>query len=162
MRNILCTAIAALAAVSPATAGCWSAEHVSAAHVRDLQTFLMVETLRCQAAGVDISTDYNAFVRGNRVAIAAANDRLKAFFIGTAGPVYGQTAYDRFVTSLANAYGAGRTNADTCEGARSVAAEGALMANSGEGLEMIAAHQGLSPVLPGGICGHETMAELGR
>jgi hypothetical protein len=162
MRNIMCAATAVLAAVSPATAGCWSAEHVSAAHVRDLQTFLMVETLRCQAIGFDISPDYNAFVRGNRAAIGAANDRLKAFFIGTAGPVYGQTAYDRFTTSLANAYGARHTNADTCEGARSVATEGALMANSREGLEMIAARQALSPVLPGGICGQETIAELGR
>ena len=162
MRNILCAATAILTAASPVTAGCWSAEHVSAAHIRDLQTFLMVETLRCQATGFDISANYNAFVRGNRAAIGAANDRLKAFFIGTAGPVYGQTAYDRFATSLANAYGAGRTNADTCDDARSIAAEAALMANSGEGLEMIAARQGLNPVLPGGICGHEAMAELGR
>ena len=162
MRKFLCAAAAVLSAVSPANAGCWSADHVSAARVRDLQTFLMVETLRCQAVGFNISVDYNAFVRGNRSAIGAANDRIKAFFISSAGPVYGQTAYDRFTTSLANAYGAGRTNADSCESARSVAAEGALMANSHEGLEMIADRQGLTPVLPGGRCGQETMAAVER
>lgn len=162
MRRLLCAATAVLSAVSPANAGCWSADHASAARVRDLQTFLMVETLRCQAMGFNISADYNAFVRGNRGAIGAANDRIKAFFIGSAGPVYGQTAYDRFTTSLANAYGAGKTNADSCEGARSVAAEAALMANSREGLEMIADRQGLNPALPGGRCGQETMAVVGR
>lgn len=158
MRKFLCAAAAVLSAVSPANAGCWSADHAGAARVRDLQTFLMVETLRCQAMGFNISADYNAFVRGNRSAIGAANDRIKAFFILSAGPVYGQTAYDRFTTSLANAYGAGKTNADSCEGARSVAAEAALMANSREGLEMIADRQGLNPALPGGRCGEATMA----
>ena len=162
MREFLGMAAALAAVASPVQAGCWSAEHVRAAQVRDLQTFLMVETLRCQAVGFNISADYNAFIRGNRAAIGGANDRLKAFFIGADGPVYGQTAYDRFTTSLANAYGAGRTNADSCEGARSVAAEAALMANSDEGLWMIADRQGLNPALPGGRCGPETMAAVER
>ncbi|WP_052730160.1 hypothetical protein [Sphingomonas sp. SRS2] len=162
MRKFLCAAVAVLSAVSPANAGCWSADHASAARVRDLQTFLMVETLRCQAMGFNISADYNAFVRANRGAIGAANDRIKAFFIGSAGPVYGQTAYDRFTTSLANAYGAARTNADSCATARSTAAEAALMANSHEGLTMIADRQGLNPALPGGRCGQETMAVIGQ
>ncbi|MET0376765.1 MAG: hypothetical protein ABW128_21240 [Rhizorhabdus sp.] len=162
MRNILCAAAAVLSAVSPANAGCWSAEHASAARVRDLQTFLMVETLRCQAMGYNISADYNAFVRGNRGAIGAANDRLKAFFIRSHGPIYGQTFYDRFTTSLANSYGAARTNADSCASTRSVAAEAALMANSGEGLLMIADRQGLNPALPGGYCGQEMIAQIAR
>lgn len=162
MRKFLCAAAVALSAAAPADAGCWSAEHASAARVRNLQTFLMVETLRCQAMGFNISADYNAFVRGNRAAISTANDRIKAFFITASGPVYGQTAYDRFTTSLANAYGAARTSADSCAAARSVAAEGALIDNSHEGLAMIAARQGLDPVLPGGRCGQETMAVVRR
>ncbi len=162
MRNIICAAAAALSAVAPAHAGCWPVEHASAARVRDLQSFLMVETLRCQAMGFNIASDYNAFVRGNRTAIGAANDRLKAFFVGSAGPVYGQSAYDRFTTSLANAYGAARTNAESCESARSLAAEAALMANSHEGLVMIADRQGLNPALPGGRCGQQSIAQLGK
>lgn len=162
MRKMLCAVAAVLSTISPANAGCWSAEPASAAQVRDLQTFLMVETLRCQAVGFDIATEYNGFVNANRTAIGHANDQLKAFFIGSAGPVYGQTAYDRFTTALANSYGAGRTNADSCEAARSVATEAALMANSHEGLAMLADRQGLDPILPGGRCGEQTIAELAR
>lgn len=162
MRRILGAAAAMLSLMSPAHAGCWSVDHADAARVRDLQTFLMVETLRCQAVGFNISSDYNAFIGGNRSALGAANDRIKAFFIGVAGPVQGQTHYDRFTTSLANAYGAAKTNAATCETARGIAAEAALMANSHEGLLMIAARQRLDPALPGGRCGQETMAALGK
>lgn len=162
MRKLLCAAVAALTIVAPANAGCWSADHISAARVRDLQTYLMVETLRCQAVGFNIATEYNGFVQGNRGAIGAANDRIKAFFIRAAGPVYGQTAYDGFTTSLANAYGAARTNAESCASARSLAAEAALMANSHEGLVMIADRQGLNPVLPGGRCGQEIVAQIGK
>ena len=162
MRKMLCAVAAALSTMSPANAGCWSAGPASAAQVRDLQTFLMVETLRCQAAGFNIATEYNGFVKANRSAIGSANDQLKAFFIGSAGPVYGQAAYDRFTTALANNYGAGRTNADSCGAARSVAIEAALMSNSHEGLGMLAERQGLAPVLPGGRCGEQTVAELGR
>ena len=38
-------------------AGCWAASDVAAAKVRDLQTMLMVATLRCRAGGIDVS-DY--------------------------------------------------------------------------------------------------------
>ena len=81
MRKLICAATAALAIVTPANAACWTVEHADAARVRDLQTFLMVETLRCSAIGFNISRQYNAFVRGNRGAIGQANDKLKAFFI---------------------------------------------------------------------------------
>jgi hypothetical protein len=162
MRKFICAAAAALTVVSPANAACWSAEHADAARVRDLQTFLMVETLRCSAVGFNISRQYNAFVRGNRAAIGQANDKLKTFFIKSSGPVYGQTAYDRFTTRLANTYGASPTSADTCDSARSVAEEAAQMENDSEGLMMIADRQGLDPALPGGLCGRNSMAARQR
>lgn len=162
MRKTICAALAALSAMSPAYAGCWSADHASAARIRDLQTYLMVETLRCQAMGFNIATDYNAFVRGNRAAIGAANDRLKAFFVTTSGPVRGQSAYDRFTTSLANAYGADRTSEGSCYNSSTIAREAAMMDNSTEGLEMIADRQGLDPILPGGRCGRGTVAQVAR
>ena len=43
--------------------------------------------LGCSAIGFNISRQYNAFVRGNRGAIGQANDKLKAFFIKSSGPV---------------------------------------------------------------------------
>lgn len=167
MRKFLsAAAAAAIVAMSVATsaqaAPCWTAEPASAARIRDLQTYLMVETLRCQVMGYNLTPEYNAFVAANRTAIAGANSQLKAFFIRAEGPVYGQSAYDRFTTSLANAYGSARTNADSCFMARSVAQEGAAMANSHEGLLMIADRQALSPRLPGGRCGQETLVQAVR
>ena len=162
MRKTMCAAVAVLSVVTPANAACWTAEPASAARVRDLQTFLMVETLRCSAIGFNISRQYNAFVRGNRAAIGDANDRLKTFFIQSSGPVYGQTAYDRFTTRLANNYGASPTNADTCDHARSVADEATQMDNDSEGLMMIADRQGLDTDLPGGLCGRNAMAARER
>ncbi|MDB5686813.1 MAG: hypothetical protein JWR77_1402 [Rhizorhabdus sp.] len=150
---------ATLLAAAPAQSACWSDDQLTAARVRDLQTFLMVETLRCQVMRFDLSADYNGFLRANRGAIGTANDRLKGFFIKADGPVFGQQSYDRFTTRLANAYGAGHTNAESCEQARTIAHEAAMMDNSQEGLMMIADRQGLSPQLPGGICGQETVAE---
>ncbi len=162
MRKFLGAAMVALLVGAPVQAACWGEGHVSAARVRDLQSFLMVETLRCQAMGFTVAPDYNEFVRLNLSAIAAANDRLKAFFIKAEGPVQGQAAYDRFTTTLANSYGAAKTNAGTCESARSIAREAAMMANSEEGLLLVAEHKGLSPALPGGRCDAVVMAELKR
>lgn len=158
-HGIFTAACAALLMTAPAQSACWSADPVQAARVRDLQTYLMVEALRCQMIGFDLTPEYNAFLRGNRTMLGATNDRLKAFFISADGPVFGQQAYDRFTTTLANAYGAARTNAETCATARSTASEAALMDNSSEGLLMIAERQGLAPSLPGGQCGQATLAE---
>lgn len=155
--------MAALTLVAPAqAASCWRSEPASAARIRDLQTYLMVETLRCQVMGYNLTREYNAFVKSNRTALGNANAALKTFFIQAEGSVYGQSAYDRFTTSLANAYGSARTSGESCGNARAVAQEAALMSNSAEGLLMIAERQALSPRLPGGRCGQETLVQRVR
>ena len=45
----------ALPAPAAAQVPCWSEADVDAAKIRDLQSRLMVATLRCQAAGVDVT-----------------------------------------------------------------------------------------------------------
>ena len=162
MRKILCAAAAALSALSPAQAACWSSDQVDAALVRNLQTYLMVETLRCSAVGYDITQHYNSFVRGNRIALGSANDELKAFFIAASGPVGGQSSYDRFTTSLANTYGGDPTSDESCAYARGLAYEASLMANSNDGLAVMADREGLYPALPGGRCPAQVMARLDR
>jgi hypothetical protein len=152
----------ALLITAPVQSACWSNGHVQDARLRDLQTYLMVETLRCQMIGFDLTPEYNRFLRSNRSVIGRTNDHLKAYFISASGPVFGQQAYDRFTTTLANAYGASRTNSDTCDNARSAASEAALMDNDSEGLLMIAERQGLSPNLPGGQCNQASLAEARR
>lgn len=103
-----------VSAAAPARAeSCWQREEVAAAKVRELQTMLMVAALRCRAAGMNILPSYNAFVSAKRQTISTMNARLKDHF-GSGGPAEGQRRYDRFTTSLANAYGAGTTDERFC------------------------------------------------
>ena len=107
---------------------------------------------RCQVAGHPMMADYNDFVQSNRSAISAMNDRLKAHFIHSFGPVGGQRAYDSFTTSMANGYGAASSGADVCGDADSLAREGAALHGSVEGLMLLAERQGLVAKLPEGLC----------
>lgn len=151
-RKILLAATAAAVAVAPIQAACWKTDEASAAGVRELQSMLMVAALRCQVAGHPMMNDYNAFVQANRGAIGAMNDRIKAHFIRTFGPVGGQRAYDSFTTSMANGYGAASSGADVCGDADSLAREGAQLNGSIEGLKLLVERQGLTAKLPEGLC----------
>jgi hypothetical protein len=149
---LLIAATTAGVALAPVRAACWKADEASAAGVRELQSMLMVAALRCQVAGHPMMNDYNAFVQSNRAAIGAMNDRIKAHFIRAFGPAGGQRAYDSFTTSMANGYGAASSGADVCADADSLAREGAGMAGSIEGLQLLAERQGLVAKLPDGLC----------
>ncbi len=151
-RKFLCAATAAAVITAPIQAACWKADEASAAGVRELQSMLMVAALRCQVAGHPMMNDYNQFVQANRVTIGAMNERIKAHFIRTFGAVGGQRAYDSFTTSMANGYGAASSGSDVCADADSLAREGAGMAGSLEGLELLAERQGLVAKLPEGLC----------
>lgn len=151
-RKIVLAATAAAIVTAPIHAACWKSEEASAAGVRELQSMLMVAALRCQVAGHPMMGDYNDFVQSNRGAISAMNDRLKAHFIHSFGPVGGQRAYDSFTTSMANGYGAAASGADVCGDADTLAREGAALRGSVEGLMLLAERQGLVAKLPEGLC----------
>lgn len=153
MKTKMVAGIAALAlGVSPVQAGCWSAQEASAGTIRDLQTMLMVATLRCQAAHTDITADYNVFLGANKATIQKLNERLKTHFIKAAGPAGGQRAYDSFVTTLANAYGAQASTAEICGATAALEREAAMMAGDEEGLLLLAQRQGIATALPEGVC----------
>lgn len=80
---------------------CWSRQEVEAAHVRNLQTLLMVAAYECGDGAP--AENYNVFVRQHRGAIAGFNDTLKTYFYRNLGLIEGRHAYDRFTTALANA-----------------------------------------------------------
>jgi hypothetical protein len=150
--TVALAAVTTLAAAQPASASpCWDYQQAAAAKVRDLQSRLMVATLRCQAMGFDASPAYNQFVRANRDTIQAANGVLKAQFIALSGTA-GERQYDSFTTALANAYGAGETNADICRDLESQEHEGAAAAGDVSVLMALADRLGPSPSLPGGTC----------
>lgn len=152
MTKMVAAVVALALGVSPVQAGCWSAQEASAGTIRDLQTMLMVATLRCQAAHTDITADYNLFLGANKTTIQTLNERLKTHFIKAAGPAGGQRAYDSFVTTLANAYGAQASTAEICGATAALEREAALMAGDEEGLLLLAQRQGIATALPEGVC----------
>jgi hypothetical protein len=146
-------AVTMFAAAEPAVAGsaCWDQQQAAAAMVRDLQSRLMVATLRCQAMGHDVSPAYNQFVVANRDTIQAANGLIKAQFFAMAGSA-AESAYDSFTTALANEYGGEQTNADICNATEAAEQEGTQAAGDVSLLMTLAEKLGPAPRLPGGNC----------
>ena len=77
---------------------CAKPEEVNAVHIIGLQTQLMEIALSC--GGDD---QYDAFVRKFQPQLAAQRDVLKSFFVRAYGKYRAQTAYDQYVTQLADA-----------------------------------------------------------
>jgi hypothetical protein len=152
--GLLAAASILLCVSMPANAvmGCWNPTQVAAAKVRDLQSRLMVATLRCQAMGADVTTAYNGFVRANRETIQGANAVLLAQFRSGFGS-QGDTQYDRFATALANVYGADSTDAAVCAETASLADEAAAAGGDIGRLVAIEDRFGFASDLPGGQCG---------
>lgn len=145
------TMMASVAALPAQAAACWSESAVAAAKVRDLETMLMVSALRCRLKGHDFLPAYNAFVRGSRPALINVNDRLRAHFAHSVGPAGALNAYDRYVTAIANSYGAGVEGLD-CTDMESILGAAQAAGHSLTSLEALAERAESSPELPGGRC----------
>jgi hypothetical protein len=152
-RAALAAAVTGFVLVQPsqAAAACWGPQEAAAAKVRDLQSRLMVATLRCRAMGYDMLASYNDFVNANRDTLQAANGVIKAQFETGAG-ADGETLYDHFITALANAYGGDATSEEICEATSSAAGDGAAAAGDATRLVAIADRFGRGPDLPSGEC----------
>lgn len=153
LKAALGLAAAALIWAQPASAAmsCWDRQETDAAKIRDLQSRLMVATLRCRAMGIDVLGAYNDFVRINRSALQQANFVIKAQFNRGYG-FEGQRFYDSFTTALANGYGGDATSFEVCEETAAVAAEAALAEGDAARLVDLADRTGQAPELPGGVC----------
>ena len=154
VKGGLCVAVAATGfLMQPADAGmsCWNQQRLAAAKVRDLQSRLMVATMRCGAMGINILPAYNEFVRSNRSTLQAANGQIKAQFNQGFG-AGGQAEYDRFTTRLANAYGADATNSSICQQTAARAQDAVAAGGDVEQLLRIVDSMGPAPTLPGGAC----------
>jgi hypothetical protein len=140
-------------AASPASAAmsCWGNDQAAAAKVRDLQSRLMVATMRCHAIGVDLTAVYNDFVRINRSTLQAANGLIKAQFAAGYGEE-GDAQYDRFATALANEYGDDPTTVEICAETAMAAVEAADARGDVTSLLGLADRLGAAPALPGGPC----------
>jgi hypothetical protein len=147
----LAAAVLAFAQPAEAAMGCWNADQAAAAKVRDLQSRLMVATLRCKAMGIDLLPAYNDFVRANRMTLQQANGLIRAQFALGYGPD-GESAYDHFATALANAYGGDATTQATCDDTAAAASEAAGAGGDVAGLLAVEGRLGAAPELPGGEC----------
>lgn len=144
----------AVVAAMPAQAAmtCWNETQLAAAKVRDLQSRLMVATMRCQAMGVDVTPAYNRFVVANRATIQGANRIIMAQFRSGFGG-QAELHYDRFATALANAYGDDATDRTICADTATIADEAAAAAGNVDALVALEDRFGFAPALPGGRCG---------
>lgn len=153
LRSI-CFVLTMIAVATPLHAqgtACWSDPSVAAAKVRDLETMLMVSALRCRLKGQDFLPQYNAFVRGSRPVLIEVNERLRRHFAEAVGPAGALDAYDRYVTAIANSYGAGVDGLD-CTDMASILGAAQAAGHSLTSLEALAERAQSSPELPGGRC----------
>ncbi len=134
-----------------AQAGCWNQTQVAAAKVRDLQSRLMVATLRCSAMGVNVAAAYNRFLAANRDTIRGANAVLMDQFQATHGR-QAQAQYDSFTTAMANIYGDDSTSESVCAETVVLAEEAAATAGDIDALVAIEDRLGFVSALPGGQC----------
>lgn len=143
---------AGVALASPAQAApCWSDAAYSAAQMRDFDTLLMVQTLRCRINDIDFSADYNRFVRNNRVILADANREIRTHFASAVGRARALGAYDDFMTKIANGYGAG-TKGMNCADYAALARNAASAPVKRAALVALAEGAGARPAIPGQRC----------
>ena len=140
-------ALCGVATAQSAQAACWSPAAVEAAQVRDLETMLMVSALRCRRSGDNFLPKYNAFVLESKSALTAANDAIRGHF----APLGGLNAYDSYVTSVANRYGAGAEGLG-CDDMASILGAARAEGGSYEGLKRLAKVADVQPRLPGLAC----------
>lgn len=154
MRNTLKLLIGATAALTAApvqAASCWSTQAVEAAQVRDFETMLMVSALRCRNTGVSFLNEYNQFIRTKRTALTQINDDLRGQFQKAMGAGAALNAYDRYVTQLANSYGAGAEGLD-CSDMQSLVRAANSAEPSRAALVTLAQRAGANPRLPDRAC----------
>ena len=152
MKKFVAAMIAAAMPLAPASAApCWKKVAVEAAQIRDFEMMLMVSALRCRSTGSNFLADYNRFIREKRDALTQVNDELREHFRSVVGPVGALGAYDNYVTSLANVYGAGAEGL-ACRDLQSITdAANALPATRAALLELSDA-AGTTPHLSGARC----------
>ena len=160
--GVLSVASVALACAAPLQArpACWSEADMDAAKVRDLQSRLMVATLRCQGAGFDITPAYNRFVVANQPALQGVNGVLMTQFRSGFGEE-AQVQYDRYATALANAYGGDATDRDICANSARLADEAAGAGGNLARLVALHSRAGLPPPRPGAACTGAEVVEAG-
>ena len=153
--GILSKAIAAVTASAllggSAQAACWTEAAYKAAQVRELDTMLMVQALRCRKTASNFVSDYNRFIQVSRPALLKANADLKSHFAAQVGERGALNAYDNYMTTVANRYGAGTADMD-CGDVKSMVRAAVATNGSAAGLYQIARDADMRPNIDGRRC----------
>ena len=153
--GIMHKALAAMAATAtlsvPAQAGCWSDAAYQAAQVRELDTMLMVQALRCRKTKSNFVNSYNSFVQVSRPALLKANADLRGHFAGEVGERGALNAYDNYMTTVANRYGAGTAGLD-CADMASIVRAALAAKGSVPALYQVAVAADMRPSIDGRRC----------
>ena len=83
-------------------ADCWQQDESTAAHVQNLQSFLMVQALKCQDTLPATTESYNKFLAAKRSLIIANRRAVVGHFVRQYGPEAGQAAFTAYETQLSN------------------------------------------------------------
>lgn len=152
-KLLLVGVIGTLALTGTAQAVCWTSAAVDAAHVRDLQSRLMVAALRCEKSEHDVLPHYNRFVLVKKLLLKLGNGVLRGHFAKGRNKKQAMRQYDRYAVSLANKYGTGSGDLSGCYGMKKLANAAADSDGNLSSLVKIPQFHGLSPSLPDGRCG---------
>lgn len=150
MKKVVLAILAVTVPVAPAQAACWTAEQVSAAKVRDLDTMLMVASLRCRHTNVAVLTSYNNYVVRHRKPLVAVNDMLRNHYAAPDKKA-AMNAYDNYVTKVANRYGAGAEGLG-CDDMLSIVEAMSSEAPQVDALIAVAERAGVNPYLDAPMC----------
>jgi hypothetical protein len=134
-----------------AQANCWSDTAYRAAQVRELDTMMMVEALRCRKTAANFVHHYNDYVVASRIALLKANADLRSHFATVVGPKGALSAYDNYMTTVANRYGAG-TEGLACEDMASIVQAAIATNGSAEALYQIAVAANMVPTVASNRC----------
>lgn len=150
----LALALAGTAQASP----CWDTGTVNAGRLIELETMFLVSSLRCRAIGVDFRDSNESFAEAYKHTFGTAQHTVMAHFDKAGADSRGN--YQRYLTGLANFYGAGRTDAETCGGFEAINRELATAAANPDLLGMIATAMVRDPQIDGVICPPAAVASL--
>jgi len=159
--GIISKAIAAAAGCAllggTANAACWSDTAYKAAQLRELDTMLMVEALRCRNTPANFVETYNQFVVASRPALLKANAALRSHFASRVGSEGALDAYDNYMTTVANRYGAG-TEGLACADMASIVQAALAAGGMDPALDELVQAAHMVPAIPGVRCGAEPFA----
>lgn len=145
--------VAALLSTS-AQAGCWSEAAYQAAHVKELEIMLLVESLKCRATPTNFIEDYNKFIDTHKPVLSKVNATMKGHFASEHGAKNAENMFDNYMIKVANRYGGASACADM---AAITKAASTAVSHHAELYKVAVTYQAV-PNVPGEICGATTGA----